>query len=279
MNVGFIGTGSMGSILIEAFIRSNALNAEQIIAGNRTRSKVEKIAEKYPGIRVADSNAEIAAVSQIVFICVKPMEYKKVIDEIRGGLSADQILVSITSPVLIKHLEELLPCKIAKMIPSITNYELSGATLCMYGDRMGQEDRELLESLLRQISTPIPISEQYTRIISDLSSCGPAFVAFFIRNFIEAAVAKTGIPEAEATLLASEMVLGTGKLLTSGGFTPETLQRSVSVPGGITEAALELLDRELCGVFNQLVDTTHDKYDEDLLKVEMNFFGQKADQH
>ncbi|MEB3100736.1 late competence protein ComER [Ferviditalea candida] len=279
MNVGFIGTGSMGSILIEAFIRSNALHAEQIIAGNRTRSKAEKLAEQYPGIRVADSNAEIAADSTIVFICVKPMEYKKVIDEISGVMSADQIVVSITSPVLIKHLEEMLPCKIAKVIPSITNYELSGATLCMYGNRMGQEDRELLESLLKQISTPMPVSEQYTRIISDLSSCGPAFLAFFIRKFIEAAVAKTGIPEAEATLLASQMVVGTGKLLTSGGFTPETLERRVAVPGGITEAALKLLERELCGVFDQLVDTTHEKYDEDLLKVEMNFLEQQADQH
>ncbi len=48
MKVGFIGTGSMGSILIEAFIQSGALNPEDIIASNRTASKVERLAAAYP---------------------------------------------------------------------------------------------------------------------------------------------------------------------------------------------------------------------------------------
>lgn len=182
MKAGFIGTGSMGSILIEALIHSGALNPEQICAANRTPGKVQRLAETYAGLTAASSNAEAAAGRDVVFLCVKPLDYKRVIDEIRPVLEPAQIVVSITSPVLLKHLEDQLPCKVTKIIPSITNYVLSGSTLCIHGERMYPEDKEWIENLLTHISTPVRVSEAYTRISSDLSSCAPAFLAFFSKN-------------------------------------------------------------------------------------------------
>ncbi|MDQ1912875.1 late competence protein ComER [Paenibacillus sp. GD4] len=277
MRVGFIGTGSMGSILIEAFIQSGALSPENMVATNRTMSKVERLAEMYPGLSVARSNKELVQACSVVFLCVKPGEFKSVIDDIAGITEPNQLFVSITSPVLIRHLEELLPAKIAKVIPSITNYVLSGATLCIYGDRIEPEDQLLLENLLSHISAPIRVSEKYTRISSDLSSCGPAFLAYFVEKYIEAAVSFTGISQEEATMLASEMTLGTGKLLTTGGFTPASLKQRVTVPGGITAEGLRIMEKELGGVFYDLIRTTHAKYDEDVEKVEAKLFGTKVD--
>ncbi|MDF2648613.1 MAG: late competence protein ComER [Paenibacillus sp.] len=271
MKAGFIGTGSMGSILIEAFIHSGAFNPEQIIAGNRTIRKVELLAETYPGLHVAGSNREVVLGSDLIFLCVKPSEFKKVIDEIKEDVLPSQLIVSITSPVLLKHLEGLLSAKISKIIPSITNYVLSGATLCIHGNRMQPEDKEWLENLFAHISSPIRVSENYTRISSDISSCGPAFLAKFLQSFIDAAVEATGISIEEATLLASEMTLGTGKLLTTGGFNPASLQKRVSVPGGITAEGLRILDDELAGIFSRVICATHAKYEEDIEKAELLF--------
>ncbi len=267
MKVGFIGTGSMGSILIDSLLRSGALRPEQITAANRTAAKVELLAEKHPGLQAARSNIEVVLEADLVFLCVKPVEFKRVIDEIRKVTLPSQVVVSITSPVLIQHLEEQLNCRIAKVIPSITNYMLGGATLCMYGERMDEEDKEALEALLSTISEPIRISESHTRITSDISSCGPAFFAHLLQKFIDSAVAETGIPYEQATKLASHMLLGTGKLLTEGGFSPEALQKRVAVPGGITAEGLRLMERELDGMFNRLIRITHAKYEEDLEKV------------
>ncbi|MFC0215847.1 late competence protein ComER [Paenibacillus chartarius] len=275
MKAGFIGTGSMGSILIEAFIQSGVLNPEQIIVGNRTAAKAERLAEAYPGMRVAVSNAELVEESDLVFLCIKPSEYKCVIDEIKDVAQPGQIVVSITSPVLIRHLESQLTCKVMKMIPSITNYALSGATLMIFGERLSDSDKVMLENMLAHISAPIAVTEEYTRICSDLSSVGPAFLSYFVQQFIDAAVEKTGIPRGVATQLASEMVLGTGKLLTTGGFDPVSLQKRVTVPGGITEAGLRLMDSELDGMFDRLVKATHAKYDEDVEKIEAQFAAAK----
>jgi len=275
LKVGFIGTGSMGSTIIEALIQSGALEPSQLIASNRTRNKVQQLAAQYPGLQLASGNVETVQESDIVFLCVKPSEFKAVLNEIAQYVKPSLIVVSITSPVLISHLERQLSCKIAKIIPSVTNYVWSGASLCMYGSRIQTEDRLLLEQLMMSISRPVQVSEQYTRITSDISSCGPAFIAFFVQKWIEAAVEVTGIERNEAERLASEMLLGTGKLLTEGGFSLEHLRQRVAVPGGITAEALRLLDGELDGVFQQLIQVTHAKYEEDLHKVESQLFGEE----
>ncbi|WP_028544890.1 late competence protein ComER [Paenibacillus taiwanensis] len=271
MNVGFIGTGSMGTILIESLIQSGALEPDQVVATNRTFNKVQRLASQYPGLHAVTSIEETVKASSIVFLCVKPLEYKKVVEEISAHDRADLILVSITSPVLIHHLEHQLTCKIAKIIPSITNYVWSGASICIYGSRIQTEDRLLLEQLMMSISRPIQIEEQYTRITSDISSCGPAFIAFFVQKWVDEAVLETGINRDEAARLASEMLIGTGKLLTEGGLSLEQLQQRVAVPGGITAEALRLLNEKLDGVFQQLIHVTHAKYEEDLDKVSTLF--------
>ena len=271
MKAGFIGTGSMGSILIEAFIHSGAFNPEQIIAGNRTIRKVELLAETYPGLHVAGSNREVVLGSDIIFLCVKPSEFKKVIDEIKEDVLSSQFIVSITSPVLIKHLEGLLPAKISKIIPSITNYVLSGATLCIHGNRMQPEDKEWLENLFAHISSPIRVSENYTRISSDISSCGPAFLAKFIQSFIDAAVEATGISTEEATLLASEMTLGTGKLLTTGGFNPATCKSAYLFPVELRPKDCVFWKKSFAGYFSRVISATHAKYEEDIEKAELLF--------
>lgn len=271
MKVGFIGTGSMGSMLLDAFIASGALMPQQIFASNRSLEKVNLLAQRHPGLNVCSSNVETVKNSDIVFLCVKPLQYKVLIDEIGNEVKPNQILVSITSPVQTHHLESVLTCKIAKIIPSITHLTLSGASLCMYGSRINAEDRLLLENLLGFISRPLEIQESHVRITSDFSSCGPAFISFFLDQWIEAAVEMTGIGREKLTELAGEMLLGTGKLLTEGGFKPHELQERVAVPGGITAEALALLKQSLDGVFHQLISTTHAKYDEDLSKCNTLF--------
>lgn len=271
MKVAFIGTGSMGSLLIEAFLRSGALHPHNIYVSNRSMHKSELLAHRHPGISVSNENAGVVRESQIIFLCVKPLDFPAVISEIREVVTRDQIIVSITSPVQINLLEQELPAKIAKIIPSITHSVHSGASLCIYGNRIQSEDRLLLEQLMSSISIPIQISEDQTRIASDISSCGPAFVAFILHTWAKASAELTGISEQNALRLGAEMLLGTGKLLTEGGFTPEELQKRVAVPGGVTAEGIAVLDTELQGVFPSLIQITHRKYDEDLSKLSVLF--------
>ena len=52
MNIGFIGTGNMGTILIEALIESRAVIPSSLTITNRTIDKALNIKKRFPDIQV-----------------------------------------------------------------------------------------------------------------------------------------------------------------------------------------------------------------------------------
>lgn len=268
MKIGFIGAGSMGSLLVGAFVRAGVMQPDDIVISSRTSSKLTTLADQYPGLQIARSNRDAANGAEYLFLCVKPMDFRCVLDEISSVLTPNQIVISITSPVKISSLEELLPCKIVKIIPSVVNAVGSGASLFMWGSRLTEEDQTALWNLFSAISQPITILEDEVRVASDLSSCGPAFLACLLEQFIDAAVMSTGMERETATSLACEMMLGTARLMLEEPCSPSELQAKVSVPGGITAAALDVLRKSTRGAFLQVLYTTHQKFADDLDRVD-----------
>ncbi|QKG84989.1 late competence protein ComER [Kroppenstedtia pulmonis] len=270
MAFGFIGTGSMGRNLIEAFIRSKKMRPSQILIHNRTRDKAEQLTRHFPGIRIMKNNRSLVAESNLFFLCIKPGEFRSVLDEIQDEVRREQIVVSITSPVMIRDLEEWLPAKIAKVIPSISHAVLSGNSLFIPGNRLTITDREELWDLFSGISQPVQIREEHARIASDLASCSPAFFAKLLEQWANAAVNETDIPKETAFILVNQMVQGLSRLLEEGDFTLQSLQERVAVPGGVTREGLHLLEQRVDPVFQELIRLTHTKYEKDIQKVQQS---------
>lgn len=274
MGIGFIGTGSMGTTLIQAFIHAKRLAPAEIIVHNRTPSKAEKLAQRYPGLRIAGNNRELVQQSSLFFLCIKPHEFRPVLEEIQDDVRTDQIAVSITSPVMIRDLEEWLPAKIAKIIPSITQAVHCGNSLFIPGKRLDDSDRDHLWRLFSAISHPLLIEEDHVRVASDLACCAPAFMANLLEKLADAAVEETQLPREQALALVTQMTEGLGRLLTEGGFTLKSLQERVAVPGGITRQGLDLLDAETGPVFHDLIRLTHSKYAKDIQQVRNSFLSE-----
>jgi competence protein ComER len=277
--IGFIGTGSMGRTLIQGFIEANRLVPEEVIISNRTRSKAQALAQQYPGLRVAADNRQLVRESSLFFLCVKPREFRDVLEDIQHDVRPDQIVVSITSPVMIRDLEEWLPAKVAKIIPSITQAVHAGNALFIPGRRLTATDREALWDLFASISRPLVIAEEHVRIASDLASCGPAFMAHLLEKLADAAVAETDISREQALALVTQMTAGLGRLLTEGGFSLQSLQERVAVPGGITRKGLALLDQGVGTVFHDLIRLTHAKYHEDVQEAQAALQKEKERNH
>ena len=267
MNVGIIGTGNMGRILIEAFIDGTALSPSSLFITNRTLHKAVKIKENYPDINVMVNGAEIAKQAELIFICVKPREVFTVIEEITSFLTKDHCVVSITSPIRVDQLETLLPCSAARVIPSITNRALAGVSLITFGDRCDERYQKAITELFQKISTPVMIEENITRAASDIVSCGPAFFTYLARRFIHACADVTEVDEETATKLTSEMLIGLGELLKKEYYTLPSLQEKVCVRGGVTGVGIEVLEKEIGDMFHQLFRATQKKFAEDGLET------------
>lgn len=271
MKIGVIGTGNMGRILVEALIDSKAISPSSVMITNRTNSKALMLKDIYKEICVVESPLEVAAQSDLVFICVKPLDVLKIIDVINPQLTHEKCLISITSPISTSQIENKVGCSVARVIPSITNRALSGVSLITYGENCTNEWKEKIEKLCSSISVPVEIEEKITRVSSDIVSCGPAFFSYLLQRFITAAVNVTGIDGPTATVFSSEMIIGLGELLKQGHYTLPSLQEKVCVKGGITGEGIKVLERELGEVFEHLFQATQAKFNEDLEKVELQF--------
>lgn len=261
----------MGKILIEAFIESHAISPSCLTITNRTREKAMKIKEHYPDIVVSDDPLEVVNRSELLIICVKPLEIHPLLTMLSPHISKEKGIISITSPIKVSQLESLVDCSVARVIPSITNRALSGVSLLTFGENCHHSFKQRVENLFNQISTPMPIHDDITRISSDIVSCGPAFFSYLLQRFVQAAGNETMITNDEANQMASQMIIGLGKLLESGLYTLPTLQEKVCVKGGITGEGIQILEQELGDVFEHLFQTTHKKYDEDIEKISRQF--------
>lgn len=271
MNIGIIGTGNMGSILLESLVESEAISPDQLLITNRTIAKAKRFQDKYPEIQVTDTAVKVAQNTDLVFICVKPLDIHPLLEKINSTLTEKQCIISITSPISVSELESMVNCSVARVIPSITNRAFSGTSLLTFGEKCSEAHQETIESLMNNISTPVKIEQNVTRIASDITSCAPAFFTYLVRRFIESAVEETEISEEQATLLASKMLVGLGNLIEKDIFTLPTLQEKVCVKGGITGEGIKVLEKEVGQMFNQLIQATHNKYYHDREKVEEQF--------
>jgi len=271
MNIGIIGTGNMGRMLVEALIEGKAISPASMIITNRTKSKALLLKDKYREIKVKTTPREVALESDLVFVCVKPLDVNKILDEILPHLSPEKCLISITSPISTSQIEKKVPCSVVRVIPSITNRALSGVSLITFGENCSELWKTKIKELITKIAVPVHIDERITRAASDIVSCGPAFFSYLLQSFIKAAVKETEIDEKKATIMASEMIVGLGELLKQGHYTLATLQEKVCVKGGITGEGIKVLDKELGDVFEHIFQATQAKFKEDLDKVESQF--------
>lgn len=271
MNIGIIGTGNMGRILVEALIEGKAISPSSLIITNRTKAKALLLKDKYEDIKVSKNAREVASQCQLIFVCVKPLDFYTILREINPYLSKDKCLISITSPISTDQLEKSINCSIVRAIPSITNRALAGVSLITYGDRCQDCWKAEIKQLFEKISVPVEIEEGITRVASDIVSCGPAFFSYLLQRFIQAAVKETGIEEITATKLATEMVIGFSELLKQGHYTLPTLMEKVIVKGGITGVGIAVLERELGETFEHVFRATHAKFEEEIEKVSLQF--------
>jgi competence protein ComER len=271
VNIGFIGTGNMGRILLEAFIEAKAVDPSQLVITNRTIAKAIDIQKSYPEIKVVSSGEEVIEKADLIFICIKPLDIHPLLVRLSSRLTAQHCIVSITSPITVKQLESLVPCYVARVIPSINNRALSGSSLVTFSERCAPHYRVYIEHLFRKISQPFYITEDITRIASDIASCGPAFFSYLLQRFIEAAVQKTAITKEQATMLASDMIIGLGELLKKRVYTLPTLQEKVCVKGGITGEGIKVLEKEIGEIFEHIFEKTHEKFREDIEQVKKQF--------
>ena len=243
MNTGLVGIGSMGGMLLRALVKSGALAVENVWVANRSAGKLKALAAELPGIHIA-SGRQLAAKCDLIFLCLKPGDAASALALMDPELYPGQLLVTTASQIPLQALEDRVPCRVAKLIPSITQEIGAGVALLMYGSRTTADDHKLLHDLLGRISHPIVIAESQSRPAIGLASGGPAFVAYLLESMAqEAARSNPDFPPELARSLIQETAAATLRLMAEAKMSADEVIRRVALPGGMTALGIEALSR------------------------------------
>ena len=100
-----LGTGKMGGILIDAFLRRSLVAPEKVHATVHHLTPDRKPATTAT-IALGADNRAAAHGADVVLLCVKPMQVGTVLDEIKSELSAETVVISIAASVTTDYIEK-----------------------------------------------------------------------------------------------------------------------------------------------------------------------------
>lgn len=258
--VGFIGYGSMGSVLANGFLESGIISPEQTIISNRTIIKIECLYKLWSGITLTTDNRKVAGESDVLFICVRPLDLLPVIQEIRSDLKNSTHLVSIAACVTLNDIESLFSGEVTKVIPSLTSEVKEGISLVCHNLKVAQENKNYLEMLLGRISKVVRIKESDFEVAADLTSCAPGMIAAIFDNFVQAGIRHSDIPPEVACQMAVSTLFGTAKIMAEKGIGFSEMIKRVATKGGITEEGVNVLNQHLPAAFDEVFQKTLAKH-------------------
>lgn len=258
---GFIGFGSMGSMLVQGFLSAGMIDAPEVIVSTRRPEQAAALRSRWPHVEVTDDNRTTARRCGRIFLCVKPMEVKPVLDEMQPGLRSDTHIISIAACVTIADIETVHRGKITKVIPSLTSEVREGISLLCHNAKVTREDAHCVERLFGSISTVQAVRETDFEAAADLTSCAPGLIAAIFQEFIEAGLRHSGLNREEAEDMVVKTLFGTAKLLKERGMRPEEAIARVATRGGITEEGVNVLRDGLPGVFDGVFRVTLGKHE------------------
>ncbi|MFA4850448.1 MAG: pyrroline-5-carboxylate reductase dimerization domain-containing protein [Methanoregula sp.] len=263
MNVrtGFIGYGSMGSMIVQGLLDKKSLQPDNVLISTRHPAVLTALLDKYPPVHVAESNRALARECNRVMLCTKPLDAVQVLSEISHDLKPDTHIVSIAACLPIEQITRFYAGPITRVVPSLTGEMRSGVTLLCHNAAVIRSAAQECEELFSAFGNVVVIDEENFDVATDLTSCGPALIAVLVDEFARAAARHSTLSPEQARALVIPTLSGTARLLDDQKYSIETILRRVATPGGITEEGVKQLQSDMPLVYDNLIQRTLAKYE------------------
>lgn len=268
MNIGIIGYGSMGKMILEKIAESGTINHKELFISNRNIEKINHLTEVY---NVCRSNGELAEKADVIFICVRPSDIKSVLEEMKSNVKDDALIVSLNGSITFELIEKVIDRKIAKAIPSITAEINQSQTLVCFNNKVADSEKKELISILRCMGNVIELPENEMGMGSELVSCMPGFIASIFGVLCQAAKKHTSIPEKQVVQMVLNTLCATGNLMLENDMSFDEVVSRVATKGGITEEGVKVVNSEFSEIADKIFVKTLKKRSLTVKKVEESF--------
>jgi pyrroline-5-carboxylate reductase len=269
--VAFLGTGRIATALITSFIKKGIYKRSQIIATHHRANRAQDLA-KLLSITVVTDNVEAVLASQIIYLCVRPLQVPRLVQEIAPAISKKHIVVSVAVGVPLSWLRKKLPlCNLIIHFhpPSVIFSNVPGISFIAYEKYPAKGSVNHVKAILSKLGETIIVPEKMMDKYAVFSGCSPAFFSRIAKIWQRIAM-KSGIPQKHARKIIYSTFSGIGSSIDSQSLDLETLERLIATPGGVTKAGIKRLTQgDLSNILTATVKTCFNKIE----RVRSTFIG------
>lgn len=239
-DVGFIGLGNMASAILKGMLLKQIIAPQRITVFDVDKGKCDEYAAK--GITIAQSAKQLTESCKFVFLCVKPQAFGEMISSIKAGAGQHNVFVSIAAGIGAQYIKDQLgfDCSLVLVMPNTPLMIGEGASAVARIAPTTDEDFTFVKRIFALSGISKEISADKLSEIIPVNGSSPAFIYLFAKVVAEFSHDK-GIDYDTAMHLFAQTLIGSAKMLTDSGFTPDELIRMVSSPGGTTLEGLASL--------------------------------------
>lgn len=239
--VGFIGMGNMAMAIAKGIITSNFIPGQLVYAYDLDNHKLKAM---YDDFQVVSCKSEIDLIEQVdlVVMAVKPVVLEGILIKIKDHLR-NKGLISIVTGYDYNAYNQLLDgtTRHLTIMPNTPAMVSEGMTLFESEHSLNKDEFNFVSDMFTSIGQVVSLPYNYFASATSISGCGPAFVYMFIEAMADGAVLQ-GLPRDLAYKLASQVVIGSGKMVRETKLHPGSLKDAVCSPGGITIKGVAALE-------------------------------------
>ena len=236
-----VGAGKMGGALLQGWLSSAVIKAEQLVILDPNPGEAAKEAIKKGALNLSKPSAKLKDIKYIL-LGIKPQMVSELAPSIAAKTPKGAVIISILAGTSIETLANAFTNQtIIRTMPNTPASIGKGITAYTVGPNVSEEQIQMAERLLAAGGQVHKVdSEAMIDIVTAISGSGPAYI-FHMSEALEAAAIKLGMPENMAPTFARQTIIGAAGLLEQTDISASQLRKNVTSPNGTTQAALDVL--------------------------------------
>ncbi len=235
MKLGFIGTGNLASAILRGIIACEKIAPSDILIYDINTDKLKELSGELC-VCVAKSAKEVASECENIIIAVKPKDFSSLADEIKEETKKNKpLVISTAAGTQTSKIVSFFgfDVRAVRIMPNINAAVGQAMTAVCATESVSYAEKEFVLDLCEAFGKSVLLEEKYFSVFTAIAGSGPAF-AYMFADALATAGIKYGLPAKTAQDIASQMMLGSAKMLLESGLSVSDLVRNVSSPGGTT---------------------------------------------
>jgi pyrroline-5-carboxylate reductase len=246
ITIAFIGPGVMAEAMLSGILRNKLTQPEKILISGPLVERNEDLHKKY-GVQPFTNNSEAAGKADVVILSVKPQRLEKVLEDMKGHLKPDTLVLSIVAGASIAKINRNLDHDIiVRAMPNTPAQIGEGITVWTCSKTVSDRQRDFAQTILGAFGKEIfEEEEDFLDKATALSGTGPAYVYLFMEAMVDAGV-HLGFSRRTAERLVIETLRGSVDYYDASAEDTRHLARlrnQVTSPGGTSAEAIYYLEK------------------------------------